>query len=192
MAWDKAAELLVGITGEVYVAPSSTTLPTTPTATLNAAFVGLGYTDEDGVTVTADPEIQEYRAWQSRSAVRREMTQQNVSVAFKLEQWNEDTIVLAFGGGEVTSPSTGVYKYTLPEAGDAVDERALVVDVRDGSTNWRFVFPRGNVSESVASDFKRTELALLPITFRALAPSADPNGSPAYFLTDSAAFAAGS
>lgn len=192
MAWQDSDELVVGGTGDIYVAPVGTALPTTPTANLNSAFVGLGLTDEDGVSLTVDPDIQEFRAWQSRQAVRRELTGQAVSLAFKLEQWNEETVKLAFGGGTVSNPSGSIYKYELPDGNDSLDERAMVIDIKDGSETIRFVWPRGNVAESVATEFHRTALAVLPITFRVLAPADNPNGTPGYFLTDSAAFAAGS
>lgn len=192
MPWNDADELVVGGTGEVYIAPVGTTFPTTPTGALDAAWVGLGYHDEDGATFGVDPDITEFRAWQSRQAVRRELTGQAVSVTFKLEQWNENNVVLAFGGGAVTTVSAGIYKYTPPSGGDALAEKAMVLDVQDGTEHWRFLFPRGNAAEAVSSDFKRSELAILPITFRALAPTADPNGPPFNILTDSDAFAAGS
>lgn len=193
MAWDNPDELVVGGTGEVYVAAVGTALPTDPTAALPVAnWTGLGYTDEDGVTITVDPDITEHRVWQSRQAVRRELTGQAVQLSFKLAQWNEATVPLAFGGGVVTTVSAGIYKYTLPDADDGLDERSIVADVKDGAETWRFVFSRGNVSESVSADFKRTELAILPITFKVLSPRTDPNGAPGYFLTNSAAFAAGS
>jgi hypothetical protein len=192
MAWNNPNELVVGGTGQVYVAPVGTALPTDPVAALAAAYNGLGLTDEDGVSVTMDPDITEFRAWQSRVPVRRALTGQTVTFAFKLEQWNENTVPLAFGGGVVTALGGGKYRYTLPSGQDALDERTLVCDVIDGATTWRFVAPRGNVAESVSADFRRTELGILPITFRATAPSTDPEGPPAYFLTNSAAFATGS
>lgn len=191
MPWNDSDELVVGGSGQVYVAPVGTALPTSPTASLNAAFVGLGLTSEDGVAITVTPEIQDFGAWQSRQPVRRALIGQSVGVGFSLEQWNENNVVLAFGGGTVETVSGG-YKYTFPDGDDALDERAMVIDIVDGSEHHRFVWNRGNVSDAVGANFRRNELSMLPITFQVLSPADDPNGAPGYYLTDSTAFATGS
>lgn len=191
MAWNDATEITVGNSGQVYVAPVGSTLPTDPTAAPDAAFFGLGYISEDGVTFSTTPDITDFRAWQSRQAVRRELNQQDLQAGFALTQWNEESVVLAFGGGEITSPSTGIYRYDFPDPGDALDERAMVVDVQDGDRNMRIVIPRGNITDATETQFRRSEMALLPITFRALQPT---DGGPIGYVLfdDAAAFAAGS
>jgi hypothetical protein len=136
------------------------------------------------------PNITDFMSWQSRQATRRELTAQEIQAQFNLQQWSEVTVPLAFGGGEITSPETGVYKYTLPLDGDALDERALVIDGQDGDRHFRIVLPRGNVTDAVATNFRRSQEAVLPVTFKALQPT---DLSPAAFiLTDDAAFATGS
>jgi stage V sporulation protein SpoVS len=191
MAWNQSDEIVVANTGAVSVAPVGTALPTNPTAALNAAFIGLGYINEDGVSLSITPQITEFMAWQSRQAIRRELTAQEVQAQFNLQQWNETTVPLAFGGGAVTNPSGSIYKYTLPLDGDALDERALVIDGIDGSRHFRLVLPRGNVTDAVSTTFRRSQEALLPITFKALQPS--DGEAPGYFLFDDAeAFATGS
>lgn len=190
MPWNASSELVVANTGEVSVAPVGTALPTDPTAALNAAFTGLGYTNEDGVTFTVTPSITDFMAWQSNLPIRRELTSQEVQVQFNLQQWNENNVPLAFGGGAVTVPSSGVYKYTLPADGDALDERAMIIDAQDGTHHFRIIMPRGNVSEAASATFKRSQEALLPITFKALAPGS--GVTPAYILTDAPGFAVGS
>lgn len=190
MSWNKPDELVVASNGQVYVAPVGTALPTTTTGALNASFTGLGLTSEDGVTLTVTPTVDEFMAWQSRQAVRRELTAQEVQVTFQLEQWNESTIPLAFGGGTVSN-SGGTYRFDLPETSDALDERSMVIDTNDGDRNIRIVIPRGNVTDAVESQFVRSSLAMLPITFKALEP--DTGGGSAYLMfDDAAAFAAGS
>ena len=57
-----ANELLVASSGSVYVAPVGTTLPTSATASLNAAFTELGYVTEDGVSLNVEPQIEEFMA----------------------------------------------------------------------------------------------------------------------------------
>lgn len=189
MAWNDASEIRVAANGQVYVAPVGTALPTTPTGALNAAFVGLGYTTEDGVGFSVGLDINEIKSWQSRQPTRRDLVGQEISASFGLQQWNEETVPLAFGGGAITTISGG-YRYDFPEEGDALDEYAMVIDAVDDSTNMRFVLVRGNVVEAVETKFQRGEAAVLPITFKALEPSA--GGAAAYFLSDGAGFLAGS
>jgi hypothetical protein len=189
MAWNNASEIVIASNGQMYVAPVGTPLPSDPVAALNAAFIGLGYITEDGAALTVTPDVTDYMAWQSRSPVRREKTAQEIQVAAALMQWNEQTVPAAFGGGTV-SGSSGNYRYDLPKDDAALDERALILEAIDGAVHMRWVFPRANATEAVEAAYARGNPASLPVTFKALAPSA--GASPGYFLTDSAAFAAGS
>lgn len=191
IGWNDESELVVAGNGQVYFAPVGTTLPakgSAPDAALDRAFVGTGYLTEDGVTFNAGMDIQEIMAWQSKSPIRREKTAQNMTVSFAMQQYNETNLPFAFGGGVVTG--SGPYTYTFPLDTDALEERSLVVDVKDGTTDFRFVFPRGNVTEAVESRFAKGTPALLPVTYRALAPVG--GGDIAYVLTDSSGFVAGS
>lgn len=189
MAWNDSSELVVASNGQVSVAPIGTALPTSTTGALNAAFIGLGFITEDGATLTITPDITEHAAWQSRQPVRRDINAQEITISFALEQWDEDSVPLAFGGGEITGTAPS-FRFDFPSEEDPLDERALVLDAQDGDTNLRFVFPKGNVTEAVETQFTRSALAILPITFSVLAPEG--GGSPGYFLTDAAGFAAGS
>lgn len=190
MAWNNADSLVVANNGQVYVAPLGTALPTTPTATLNAAFVGLGLINEDGATITVNPDFTDFMSWQAQQPVRSQRTALNVQAAFGLQQWDENTVPLALGGGSVSNPSGSIYRYDLPDETATIDDRALVIDAKDGSENHRWVFPKAHATESVETQYRRSAEAILPITMRILAPST--GGSPGYYLTDSAAFAAGS
>lgn len=163
-------ELVIGLAGQVYVAPVGARLPATATEALDSTFVDLGYTTEDGVRFTVTPEIQEFRVWQRKSAVRREVESREAEASFALAQWNADTVALAFGGGRVTRTGDGGFRYDPPTNEDALEERSLVIDIVDGDKALRIWIPRGNVSEAVEAGFQRGELAALPITFRALEP----------------------
>lgn len=189
VGYNDASELIVAGSGEVYVAAVGTALPTTPTATPNAAFAGLGYHDEDGVSFSAETQIEEFMAWQSRQPVRREVVSQDVTITFNLMQWNEDTVPFAFGGGAITSVSGG-YRYDPPADTVSLTEKSMIVDCQDGSEHHRFVIPRGTVVDTVESKFARNEPTLLPISFKVLGPES--GGTPWYYLTDSDAFVAGS
>lgn len=179
MAQD-ASELVIAGSGDIAFAPTGTTEPTTPTASLHANFVNAGYATEEGLTLNVDPTIEEHMAWQSKNAVRIELVAQAITVSFELEQWNSDNAVFAFGGGEVTSLGGGVYKYTFPTADEALDDRMLICDWQDGDKNYRLVVPKGNVTEGTETNLTRGSLAVFPITFKAV----DAGSGPAYILTD--------
>lgn len=193
MSWRDASELVVANNGEVYFAPVGTPLPQPgddPTAALDGDFVGAGWITEDGATLTVGSEVTDFGAWQTRQPIRRERTAQEIQFAWTFQQWNEENVVLAFGGGAITDHGGGLYSYTFPEDTDPLEERSLVVDAIDGDVHYRYVFPRGNVTEAVETQFQRGATAVLPITFKVLAP--EEGGTPAWFLTDADGFAAGS
>jgi hypothetical protein len=61
----ETSEVRAGITGELYAAPVGTALPTDTSTALNAAFKGLGYFSEDGVTETFEKDTEDITAWQN-------------------------------------------------------------------------------------------------------------------------------
>lgn len=191
MPWNDEAATVVAGTGQLWVAPVGTTLPavdTDPTLALAAAFVGTGYTTEDGVTLSGNLEISEHRVWQNSSPVRRERKSQEIQIGCELVQWDENTLVLAFGGGSVSTGVGGFPTYTFPQAGEALYERAVVLDVTDGARHMRIVVPRMNVADSVEAQFNADNMAVLPVALRSLASATAP-----YIISDDAAsFAAGS
>lgn len=183
-------QLVIAGNGSINAAPLGTTLPTNPTEALDAAFTNLGYATEEGVTLTCTPDVKDFGAWGSLQAIRRIRNAQEIAAAFELQQWNRDTVPFAFGGGEITEPTPGVFRYEFPEAGDDPDDRVLVIDSVDGERNMRVILARGNVTEAVSSNFRTDDRAILPISFKALKPV---TGKTAIVLfDDDAAFDAGS
>jgi hypothetical protein len=179
-----AAELHVAQSGSVNAAPVGTTMPTTPTASLDAAFIDLGYMTEDGVTFSSSPTVEEIRAWQAADPIRRTVTQRVFSAAISAMQVNQENFVVAYGGGSWSSPSAGIYKYTPPLPTAALAEQAVVVRSTDGSKHNNYNIFRTNVVEAVESSLSRSAAQLLPVNFSALTPSG--GGASWEFLTDDA------
>lgn len=173
-------QVRVASKGQVHVAPAGTTLPTTEESVLDAAFVGLGYTSEEGVSFTAEIETEEIKAWQTLDALRIIVIARALSLAFEGLQWNADTIALAFGGGDWTEPTPGHHKYVPPGNEDALAEYAIVLDFRDGDNLYRLVIERGSITESVETQLVNNAAAKLPVTLKALA--AEEEGDPSWFL----------
>lgn len=186
MPWNDADETVIAGNGTLYVAAVGTALPTAPDGALNAAFIGLGYTAEDGASFKSTPDITEHRAWQSQDAIRRAVKSRELEIGCELLQWNESTVVVAFGGGSISG--SGPYTYTLPVAGEALAEYAVILDVQDGTRLTRIIIPRMSITDAVEAQFNADNMAGLPIVLKSLASTT----SSKILFSDTAAFAAGS
>jgi hypothetical protein len=178
-------EIVIGANGTVRVAPVGTAIPTTSAAAFAAGWTDLGYTSEDGVTVTESRDLENIPVWQLFYPARRIITGRDLTIAFVLRQWSSDTVSLAFGGGDITWVAAGQYKYE-PPAPEFIDERSLAVDWIDGDKNYRLIVPRGMVTENVETNITRTAAADLPITFGII--GSDDTGAPWTLFTDDPAF----
>lgn len=139
-----ASNVRVAITGEVYVAPTGTTAPTSSSSSLDAAFVGLGYVGEDGVAVTPNDAVNAIRAWQNAARVRTVYTERDWTFKFKLIETKGKTVGLFFRS-TVAIVSSGEWSI-LPDQTNP-DQRSFVIDVVDGSTYTRYYIPDGEVTE---------------------------------------------
>ena len=179
-------EILIAGTGTIYTAPEGTELPQYLSEALDAAFVPAGYITEDGAKFKDAKSVEEVRAWQAFYPVRKFITGRTGSLEFTLMQWNEENLVLAYGGGGIIQPTAGEYRYEPPEP-DEVNVRAVVLDMSDGVRNFRFTAGRSFVTNDVESTFAKSGPGLLPITLEIL-DDAD-NVKPWRYDTDDAAFA---
>jgi len=135
-----------------------------------------GYLDEDGVTITVTPTIQEFNVWQSVAAIRRGLQNQTIALSGKFAEVNGHTVPKSFGGGSV-SATGGTFSYThIDPTSGGLDEFATVADVTDGSDRIRFIYARANQTEASEVQFNRQNLAVLSWNFGILAPSG--GGSP--------------
>lgn len=163
---NNSEQIVVGANGTISTAPVGSTIPADITIPLGEAWAGLGYVSEDGVKWIDSKTTATVPAWQSFYGVRRITEAKEGSVEFGLMQWNADTVGLALGGGTVTGVA-GKWRFE-PAAPEDLDERALAVEWSDGDRDYRLVFPKGNVSESMETELMRSEAAILPITFSLL------------------------
>jgi len=178
-------EIVVAASGTVWVALPGTTRPTDPTSVPPAGWVDLGYVSEDGATLSDAKSVEDIRSWQSFYPTRKIIAEKTVAATFTLLQWNETNIILAFGGGEVSNITTGVWRFIPADPDAGTDERSIMLDWVDGSRNFRLIIPRCLVVDTVETTLQRTAAAELQLTFHTT-PRDDED--PFILLTDDPAF----
>ncbi len=180
-----ANEILIAGGGKVSVAPVGTAAPADTAVALAAAYKDVGYTTEDGAQFSDQPTTEEIRAWQSYYAVRRMTTAREGSIGFTMQQMDKTTMALYFGGGAFTQVTAGNFKYEPPLAGDAVYERACIIEFRDGASRiWRIVTPKTQLREATEITFNKGQNAQLAVTLSIMGSD---TGAAWYALTNDVA-----
>lgn len=177
-------QILIGANGAMWIAPVGTVAPADETEAPGAGWVDIGHSSEDGVSFKIDKNIEVVDVWALFEHARRFVTSRDITASSVLRQWNKDTVVLAFGGGDVTTVTAGHFKYTPPPPED-LDERASLIDWADGTRNYRLVIPRVMVTEGLETKIARTDPADLPVTLGVLGTD---GVDPFYLLTNDPAF----
>ena len=158
-----SANVRVGVTGAVYVAPLGSTPPTDQSTALDAAFADLGYVSEDGISISPGQiSTNSIKAWQGSVEVRKSVTEVTNSVTFTMIETNAATLSLFLG--EVIAVAANEYQFgggTLPP------RQAFVIDVVDGGDDIRYYIPEGEVSERGEMMFKNGEAIGYQVTIAA-------------------------
>jgi hypothetical protein len=140
-----ADNVRVGITGELNVAPVGTAAPTTSVSALDAAYIGLGYVSEDGVTETYEDTVEDIIAWQNATVVRSTTTESKATLQCVLIETKGETLELFHKGSSVEVVSAGQWKIDV--VAPTSDPRSFVFDVVDGTKHIRIYIARGEVTE---------------------------------------------
>jgi len=175
-----SSQLVIAGTGSVYVAPVGTAAPADVTAAYGAGWIECGYTTDDAVTFTDSKEVNPIMAWQSFYPIDRRIVTRDATVSFVLQQWSDDTLKLAFGGGTVTTVSAGLFKY-VPPLPEVIDYRQLSIEFKDGAVTTRYFMPKGMVQDNVESQLSKSDSAKLPIVFGMVTTG---TGDPWYYLSN--------
>lgn len=154
-----ADNVVVGITGAVYVGPTSATAPTSYSSALTG-FTDLGYISTDGVTVTPDKSSNAIRAWQNADLVREVVTESTLTYQFMLLESNAAAVELYFG-----SPLIGDKIELSPS--NTGGKQSFVFDIIDGNTTIRHYVPAGEVMKVEAQAIKNGEAVHYGVTVTA-------------------------
>ena len=162
-----ADQIRVGANGTVHVGIFGTaTLPTDIDDTYGAGWIDVGYTSDKGVTFESGMTIKDVGVWQSFYPARKIVTAREAQSTMELIQWNTDTVVLAFGGGTISTTSNGT-RYSPPNPA-TIDLRSLAIDYIDGAIMNRIVIPKCMVTDKVTTTIARTDASLLPVVLAAI------------------------
>ncbi len=156
-------QIVVAGTGTISIAPFGTTLPaiTTTHATLDAAFVDLGFTTDDGVTISDAMAVDDINAWQSLYPVRRVITGYSGSVSFDLLQWSKDIFEQVLHG-VVTEPTADVVHQFLPTRDGVLPEKSLIIDFIDGAELYRWIFEKVTLGADISIPIDKKTAGVIP------------------------------
>jgi hypothetical protein len=160
-------------TGGVYVAPLGTALPVTSVATLNVAFVGLGYVSEDGLTMTKGGDMTVIRAW-GGEPVKIVKTTDDLTFSWNFIETSDAVMSEIFGSANVTVGATDAI---IKVNGVQVGPREWVFEIIDGAFNLRVVVPNAELTSEVSVTFVDGQPITWPATITALP---DATGNKAY------------
>ena len=132
--------------GAVYVAPIGTTLPTNATSALDAAFKGLGFCGEDGLTNSNSPSTTDIKAWGGKKVLGVQEEKPDTFALKLLEVLNVDVLKTVYGDDNVSGTlTTGI---TVTANADDLEEKVWVIDmVMRNDALKRIVVPSGKPTE---------------------------------------------
>lgn len=136
-----ASAVKVGVTGSVYVGPTSATAPTSSVATLTG-FTELGYVSPDGIEESIDTSTSQIRAWQNGDLIREVITESTATFKFTLMETTKAVVELYYGS-TVTGTTTSAKVDVNPSATGG--KKSFVFNVVDGASVIRTYVATGEV-----------------------------------------------
>jgi len=161
----------------VYAAPLGTTLPTSATASLNNAFVDLGWVSEDGVTNAISREVTKHRAWGGEVV---KVTQDNYTetLTLTLLESSADVLKVVYGEDNVTENGDAI---TVEHSRLMLARQSFVIDFVDGEKAGRIVVREGQVTELGDVVYVHRDLTRYEITVDVFKPDNADNAVVVYF-----------
>ena len=154
--------------GYIWVAPLGTAIPTDATSELDAAFVGLGYLSEDGLTepasFTAGDDIV---AAGGDTVAQADPTFSKTWTGTCIEALNEDLLKVAYGSSNVTvenaTPSKDGTITVKEQAGDLEHHVIVIDEMLKGGRKRRNVMP--DATFLITGDISHVHTALVNFEF---------------------------
>ena len=153
------------IGGAIFRAPLGTELPKDAKTALNAAFKGLGYCSDDGVTNSNSPETDNVKAWGGDTVLNLQTSKEDSFKLKLLEILNVDVLKAVYGDANVTGTlETGI---TVKANSDEAEACSWVVDMILKGALKRIVIPSAAVTEVADIVYKDSEAIGYETTLKA-------------------------
>lgn len=165
-----SANVRVGVTGSVAIAPEGTTAPPDAVTALPSDWSGVGYISEDGVVEANTIESDDIKAWQNSEVVRKVVTSQETTYAFTMIETNADALGLFYGKTIAAAATEHVI------GGSLGAKQAICLTVVDGLTVSRRWAPSAEVTERGEVTFGATDATGYEVTMTAY-PQDDVDGN---------------
>jgi hypothetical protein len=172
------------VAGGMWRAPLGTALPTDTTTALDAAYVSLGYVDEDGLTRTEDRPNTPQFAW-GGAKVASLQQHYNLTFKFKLMQPLDADVMKAVhsdGNVSVTAATQSAGTITTVAFNPTLNVNAAwCVESFYQLATLRFAIPRARVTQVEPVQWTHKTLALYNVTLEAFP---DSQGNFGYQISD--------
>lgn len=156
--------------GAIYRAANQSALPTDATTALDAAYKGLGYVSEDGVTNSNSPESDDIKAWGGDTVLSMQTGKKDTFKFTLIEAMNEEVMKAVYGSSNVTTASSLT---TITANSDDQEYAAWVIDmVLKGGKVKRISIPYAKITDVGDIVYKDDEAIGYEITITA-APYTD-------------------
>lgn len=164
---DAASTVVSDVNSKLWLAPVGTVMPADHATALNAAFIDMGYLKEPP-SVEPGRSTKSLDAWNSGGRpIRNVLETDAVIIKAMLLQTTTETLKLAFRGGTAVVAGTGI-KFT---PGTTDQERAMVLEITDGTKVYRELYRRVAVDTIGARSWPDDEMQVWEMSFEVLEPS---------------------
>jgi hypothetical protein len=151
------------VSGEVLVAPTSATYPTTPSAA-TTGFSGLGYLGPDGVVPKSEGSTNDITAFQNNAIVLTVSTDGKRTVEFTLFETNKATIEFAYSATVTQTATHGTYTIVPGVIGP---RRKFIIEITSQNGDTRREMFEGALTGMEEAGFKNGEAVAFKCTVTA-------------------------
>lgn len=175
MAKNDSAKVTAGkpkVAGAINAAPVGTALPKNAKEALNAAFKGLGYVSEDGLTNSVETDSEEVKAWGGDTVLKLSTSRTETFSWTFIQALDEDVLAEVYGAANVTTSADGIK--VLHNATELPRRSYVIEMLMTGGRIKRIVIPNAQITEVGEISYKDGEPVGFEVTLTAF-PDTDGN-----------------
>lgn len=186
MATPNTAKVAVGsanVTGAIFVAPTTVSLPTDGTSTLSSSYKCLGFTSDDGLTITENSSTTSLRVWEGNAEARTLRNEYTEQIRFTPVECNEDVAKVTWGNDKVTVGAGG--NLTVKHHGGTMEPVHVVIETVPFDGAVARYCAKAQLTERGDSTLNNSDFSGRELTFNCLA------GTDGVTMTEHIAFTGG-